>query len=79
MKEFSGKAAEYLPVPTQTRVDIKTKEAEMVLAELAVVVAPGWEGSFKEVMGRTTAVKTALQDVTRSLKVYAEEANTAMA
>ena len=66
-------------MPTQTRVDIKTKEAEMVLANLAVVVAPGWEGSFKEVMGRTTEVKTELQDVTRSLKVYAEEAKTAMA
>ena len=66
-------------MPTQTRVDINTKEAEMVLAELAVVVASGWEGPFKEVMGRTLEVKTALQDVTRSLKVYAEEAKTAMA
>ena len=66
-------------MPTQTRVDIKTKEAEMAIAELAVVVAPGWEGSFKEVAGRTTEVKTELQDVTRSLKVYAEEAKTAMA
>ena len=66
-------------MPTQTRVEVKTKQAEMVLAELAVVVAPGWEGSFKEVMGRTTEVKTELQDVTRPLKVYAGEAKTAMA
>ena len=66
-------------MPAQTRVDIKTIEAEMVLAELAVVVAPGWERPFKDVMGRTTEVKTALQDVARSLKVYAEEAKTAMA
>ena len=66
-------------MPTQKRVDIVTKQAQMVLAELAVVVAPGWEGPFKEVIGRTTEAKTELQNATRSLKVYAEEAKTAMA
>ena len=79
MKEFSGNAAEYLPVPTQKRVDIVTNQAEMVLAELAVVVAPDWEGSFKELIRRRTEAKTALQNATRSLKIYAEEAKTAMA
>ena len=66
-------------MPTQARVDIKTKEAEMVLAELAVVVAPGWEGPFKEVIGRTTEAKTEVQNAARSLKVYAETAKSAMA
>ena len=66
-------------MPTQKRVEIATKQAEIVLAELAVVVAPDWERSFKEVIGRTTEVKTGLQDMARSLKVYAEEAKTAMA
>ena len=51
----------------------------MVLAELAVVAAPEWEGSFKDVIGRRTDVKAELQNATRSLKVYAEEAKTAMA
>ena len=78
MNKFSGNAAEYLPVPTQKRVEIVTKQAEMVLAELAVVAAPDWEGSFKELIGRTIEAKTELQNATRSLKVYAEEARTAM-
>ena len=65
-KDFSG-------------LSVKTKQAEMVLAELAVVFAPSWEGSCKEAVGRTTEVKTELQDVPRSLRVYAEKAKTAMA
>ena len=79
MKVFSGNAAEYLPAPTQKKVDIVTKLAEVVLADLAVVAAPDWEGSFKELMDRTNEAKTQLQTTTRSLKVYAEEAKIAMA
>ena len=79
MNEFGDKVAEYLPVPTQKRVDIVTKQAEMVLAELAVVASPDWEGPFKELIGRTIEAKTELQNATRSLTAYAEEAKTAMA
>ena len=50
----------------------------MILAALAVVAAPNWEGTFKDVLGKTVAAKQEQQHVTRSLKVYAEEAKTAM-
>ena len=51
----------------------------MILAELAIVVLlQTGERVFIDVLGKTTAAKQALQHVARSLKVYAEEAKTAM-
>ena len=74
MKVFDGGAAEYLPVPTKKKVDIATKHAEVVLADLAVAADPGWEGSFADLVGKMNEAKTQLQNTTRTVKVYAEEA-----
>ena len=79
MKAFDGGAAEYLPAPTKNKVDIATKLAEVVLADLAVVAAPDWEGSFADLMGKMNEAKTQLQTTTRTVKVYAEEAKAATA
>ena len=51
MKLCSGSAAEYLPAPTKNKVDIVTKLAEVVIADLAMAAAPEWEGSFADLMG----------------------------
>ena len=79
MKVFDGGAAEYLPAPTKNEVDIVTKLAEVVLADLAIAAAPDWEGSFADLMGKMNEAKTQLQATTRTAKVYAEEAKTATA
>ena len=78
-KVFDGGAAEYLPAPTKKKVDIATKLAEVVLADLAMVAAPDWEGSFADLMGKMNEAKTQLQTTTRTAKVYAEEAKAATA
>ena len=51
-KEFSGKAAEYLPAPIQKKVELASSQAEMTLAELAMVAAPNREGTFKDVLAK---------------------------
>ena len=79
MKVFDGGAAEYLPAPTKKKVDIATKLAEVVLADLAMVAAPEWEGSFADLVGKINEAKTQLQATTRTVKVYAEEAKAATA
>ena len=66
-------------MPTQKRVEIVTKHAEMVLAELAVVAAPDWEGSFSDLMGKMNEAKTQLQTTMKSVMFYAEEAKIAIA
>ena len=74
IKVFDGGAAEYLPAPTKKKVDIATKLAEVVLADLAVAAAPDWEGSFADLMGKMNEAKTQLQHMTRTVTLYAEEA-----
>ena len=76
MKVFDGVAAEYLPVPTKKKVDIATKLAEVVLADLAMAADPSWAGSFADLISRMNEAKTQLQNTTRTVKVYAEEAKT---
>ena len=49
----------------------------MVIADLAIAAAPEWEGSFKELMEKVNTAKTQLQTLTKTVKVYAEEANIA--
>ena len=74
IKVFDGGAAEYLPVPTKKKVEIARKLAEVVLADLAMAADPGWEGSFADLISRMNEAKTQLQNTTRTVKVYAEEA-----
>ena len=71
---FDGGAAEYLPVPTNNKVTIVTKLAEVVSADLAMVAAPEWEGSFAELMEKLDEVKTQLQKARRIVMVYADQA-----
>ena len=74
MNVFSGSGAEYLPAPTQNKVDIVTELAEVVLADLAVAADPGWEGPFADLIGKMNEAKTQLQNTTQSVKICAEEA-----
>ena len=76
MKVFGGVAAEYLPVPTKKKVDIATKLAEVVLADLAMAADSSWARSFADLISRMNEAKTQLQNTTRTVKVYAEEAKT---
>ncbi|MDA8584270.1 hypothetical protein N9L68_08535 [bacterium] len=79
LKVVDGGAAEYLPTPTKKKVDIVTKLAEVVIADLAIVAAPEWEGSFAVLIDKLNDAKTQLQNTTRDVKVYAEEAKAATA
>ena len=67
------------PRQLSKKVDIVTKLAEVVLADLAMAAAPAWEGSFADLMGNMNGAKTQLQETMRTVKVYAEEAKAATA
>ena len=58
MKVFGGEAAEYLPAPTKKKVDVVTKLAEVVLADLAMAAAPEREGSYADLLGNINDAKT---------------------
>ena len=79
MQYFSGDVAEYLPAASRKKVETVSKLAEMVLAEKAVVAAPEWEGSFKDLIGKMNDARTQLQTTMKSVRFYAEQAKIAIA
>ena len=46
-------------------------------AELAMAAGPNWSGPFAALMESTQAARNTVQEATRAVKVYAEEAKVA--
>ena len=77
LKTFEGTSAEYLPAPAEKKAKLAGKQSEVVTAELAMAAEPTWSGLFATLMDSVQAAKKAVQEATRSVKVYAEEAKAA--